>query len=58
MISSYQLKTINEVETKHSEDINYSKRTIFLSLHKNAVVITMIITSHIYQHYTAILSHL
>ena len=30
----------------------------FLSLHKNAVVITLIITSHIYQNYTAILSHL
>ena len=29
MIFSYQLKTINEVETKLSEDINYSKRTIF-----------------------------
>ena len=28
-----------------------------LSLHKNAVVITMIITSNIYQHYNAIVSH-
>ena len=29
----------------------------YLSLHKNAVVIIMIIASHIYQHNTAILSH-